>query len=394
MTQLNESGAARRARRANAQQLAELLRTSRAHTLALLDAYEVALGPRLPVPQWPTLNPPLWELGHIAWFQEFWLRRNQQRVRGTACEPAHVRTDSCMPNADALYDSSQVAHASRWGLALPDLAAVRAYLQAVSDETLALLAALPEPLQADDAALYFYRLVLFHEDMHAEAFVHTAQALGIALGASLCAQPSRCEPNPRALQVPAQDWQLGSQADGFVFDNELGMHTVALAAYEIDSEPVSWRRYLPFVEQSAGAVATPLYLRRAGNGWECQRFGEWNALDMDAPAVHLTQHEAQAWCAWASRTLPTEAQWECAALTQSQFQWGNVWEWTASAFAPYPGFAPHPYLDYSQPWFGTHAVLRGASVATSLSMAHPRYRNFFTPERSDVHAGFRSARVL
>lgn len=394
MTQLNESGSAQQARCANAQQLAHLLRASRTRTLALLDAYEAALGPRLPVPQWPTLNPSLWELGHVAWYQEYWVGRNQQRARGTGCDPLHARTPSRTLNADALYDSGQVAHSTRWSLALPDLTAIRTCLQAVLDETLTLLATLPEHLQADDAALYFYRLVLFHEDMHAEALVYSAQALGIPIPAELLGQPSRCKSNADALRVPAQVWQLGTKAEGFVFDNELGAHSVALAAYEIDCGPVSWRRYLAFVEQSAGAVAVPRYLRRAGNGWECQRFGDWNALDMDTPAVHLTQQEAQAWCVWAGRTLPTEAQWECAALTQTQFQWGSVWEWTASTFAPYPDFAPHPYLDYSQPWFGTHAVLRGASVATSPRMAHPRYRNFFIPERSDMHAGFRSARVL
>jgi EgtB-related family protein len=121
-----------------------------------------------------------------------------------------------------------------------------------------------------------------------------------------------------------------------------------------------------------------------------RRFGTWLDLVPAAPASNLTCHEAEAWCAWAGRRLPTEEEWEYCATTQPDMQWGEVWEWTASPFAPYPGFTPHPYRDYSAPWFGSRRVLRGASTATHARMRHPRYRNFFTPERNDILAGFRS----
>jgi gamma-glutamyl hercynylcysteine S-oxide synthase len=114
------------------------------------------------------------------------------------------------------------------------------------------------------------------------------------------------------------------------------------------------------------------------------------ASELAHAATHLSAHEAEAWCRWAGRRLPTEAEWECAALVAPDFSWGQVWEWTASAFLPYPGFRAHPYADYSAPWFGSRRVLRGASTATSPSLAHPRYRNFFEPQRSDVFTGFRS----
>jgi EgtB-related family protein len=116
-------------------------------------------------------------------------------------------------------------------------------------------------------------------------------------------------------------------------------------------------------------------------------------IDPAAPACQLTAHEAEAWCRSAGRRLPTEDEWETAATlatTSDDFAWGEVWEWTASAFAPYPGFVPHPYRDYSQPWFDGRRVLRGASFATAPWMRHPRYRNFFPADRNDVFAGFRS----
>ena len=137
----------------------------------------------------------------------------------------------------------------------------------------------------------------------------------------------------------------------------------------------------------------PSGLRRSASGWERMHHGAWQALREDEVAMHLSAYEAEAWCRWAGRRLPTEAEWECAALHAPGFRWGHAWEWTASVFSPYEGFTPHPYRDYSQPWFGTRRVLRGAAPATAPALAHPRYRNFFEPQRCDIFAGFRSVRV-
>ncbi len=371
------------ARRGGRRLLAVALADSRARTLALLDAYAAALGEGLAIPYSPQLNPPRWEAGHVGWFQDYWIARNRQRARGIACDPDHRRAAGRLPRADALYDSGKVAHATRWQLELPDLGATRAYLAEGLAETLALLAVTPET----DAELYFFRLALFHEDMHGEAGIYMAQALGIPLAETLL-EPARAVPEGRALNVPAQRWTHGWHGDGFAFDNELAAHEVTLRAFEIDAEVVSWRRYLAFVDQTG--AAPPRYLRRQNGSWQCCVFGRWEALALDRPAVHLRWDEADAWCRWAGRRLPSEAEWELAALTQPGFRWGQVWEWTASRFAPYPGFAPHPYRDYSAPWFGERYVLRGASRATSPRMAHPRYRNYFTPERNDLYSGFRS----
>lgn len=363
--------------------LAHALRDARTRTLSLLDAYAEALGPTLPVPYSEQLNPPLWEAGHVGWFQDYWIARNRERVLGIRCDPDHERPRGRLPQADSLYNSSRVAHTTRWELPLPDVEATRAYLAEGLAETLALLAATGET----DDELYFFRLVLFHEDMHSEAAIYMAQALGIPVAATLFG-PRPTAPQNTALRVAAQTWTLGYSGSGFAFDNELPAHGVDVASFAIDASPVTWQRYLPFVE--ATGAEPPRYLRQHGDTWQRQRFGSWQTLPLDAPATHLTWFEADAWCRWAGRRLPTEVEWEVAAVTQPGFRWGEVWEWTASPFLPFEGFVAHPYRDYSAPWFGERYVLRGASRATSPRMAHPRYRNFFTPERNDVHNGFRT----
>jgi EgtB-related family protein len=378
--------AAGSARDGGREALAVHLRDSRATTLTLLDAYVAVLGESLVVPYSVQLNPPLWETGHVAWFQDYWIARSRQRNLGIACDPDHERPGGRLAGADALYNSSRVAHATRWALPLPGLAATRDYLGASLDETLELLASADDT----DDALYFYRLSLFHEDMHTEAAIYMAQALDIALPAGLMPPAQAPLPNG-ALGISAQPWTLGYAGPGFAFDNELQAHEVLVGDFEIDSEPVSWARYLPYLE--ATGAQPPRYLRRQDGEWQCRVFGEWRALDHDAPATHLTWFEADAWCRWAGRRLPTEAEWEVAACTRPDFRWGQVWEWTASRFLPFPGFVAHPYRDYSAPWFGERYVLRGASRATSPRMVHARYRNYFTPERNDIHMGFRSCAI-
>ncbi len=387
---------------ADAAALAVALVASRHDTLASFAALVQAL-PGLSVPQRETLNPPLWELGHIGWFQEFWLARNPQRAAGAAADPDAQRWPGLRAQADALYDSSRVPHANRWALPLPDAEATRDDLACQLQGTLGLLS---EAGPSDDA-LYFFRLALFHEDMHHEAALYMAQSLGVAVSDPRW-QAAPVAQERRQLNAAAGAWTLGEPGPGFAFDNELGPHRVELAASKIDSRVLSWADYLPFVEAGgyrqpehwgeAGArwlarerLTAPRYLRLDGDLWQHSRHGEWQALELSHAACHLSAFEAEAWCAWAGRRLPGEAEWERAAIQQAQaFNWGQVWEWTASAFAPYPGFTPHPYRDYSAPWFGSRRVLRGASFMTQPRLRCARYRNFFAPDRNDVPAGFRS----
>ncbi|MES2999890.1 MAG: selenoneine synthase SenA [Pseudomonadota bacterium] len=358
----------------------------RDRTLQLADAWEAALGRGgMRIPYDAGLNPPVWEWGHVAWFQEWWVARNRERSLGGRCDPANARLPSLLARADAFYDSSAVAHRTRWELPLPDAAQTRDYLARTLESTMACLVALPAG--ASDADLYFFRLVALHEAMHSEASEYMARTLGIALDSA----PARELGPHRELELPAGRFLLGSPREGFAFDNELDAHEVEIAAARIDAQAVTWERFAPFVE--AGGYSDTQWWTDAGREWLSaqDRVPSVHATHRLHAVVHVNAFEAEAWCNWAGRRLPTEVEWECAALTLPGFEWGNAWEWTSSDFLPFAGFEPHPYRDYSVPWFGTRRVLRGASPATSPFLAHAKYRNFFEPHRRDVFAGFRSA---
>ena len=383
----------------------DALLAARERTLALAQDFRAALGATPHLPYAAELNPPLWELGHVAWFQEWWIARNPQRALGIRADPAVARPPALLPQADAWYDSTRVPHRARWSLDLPDADATADYLARTLARTLDLLDALGAA--ADDDTLYFFRLAALHEAMHSEAAVYMAQSLGVPLRDSVEAMDST---GGDAIAVGARLFHLGSADEGFAFDNELGGHAVKLSAFCIDAGPVTWGEFLPFLESGGyedlrwwspeGRAwlarlrqRQPAGLRLVGTQWQRMGNGQWVPVQPRQVAVHLSAHEADAWCRWAGRRLPTEAEWECAALAGGAFRWGQVWEWTASRFEPYPGFRPHPYQDYSQPWFGTRRVLRGASLATAPALAHARYRNFFEPHRRDIFAGFRSVRT-
>ena len=312
------------------------------------------LGPKLAI-----VNPPRWEVGHVAWFQEFWCLREGSFERA-----------SILPNADALYNSATVAHDTRWELPLPPFAATLDYREAVTEHVIS-------RLQAGSADPYFVQLAVRHEDMHAEAFHYTRQTLGYPAPEGIEDESFELEEGDEAYAGGV--FRLGATPqEGFAFDNEKWSHPVVLEPFRMARRPVTHGEYLAFVE--AGGEA-PRYWKDG----KVRRFDRWIDLPLDEPVRHVSWHEAQAYCRFAGRRLPTEAEWECANPAP-----GGVWEWTASAFLPYPGFVRDPYKEYSEPWFGTHKVLRGASFATPPSIRRRRFRNFFTPERADLFAGFRT----
>ena len=373
------------ARQGGVADLAQALQASRADTLATFAAWRQAL-PSLRVPLRDDLNPPLWELGHIGWFADHWLARNPVRAQGAAADPLVLRHPPARADADALYDSSQVPHRTRWDLGLPDADQTERDLAQQLDRSLSLLNGVADD---DHDGLYFHRLTLLHEDMHHEAALYMAQALGVPISDTRWQASVLPEPPP-ALTLAAQRGKLGSAGDqGFAFDNELAAHEQAIAQTSIDAQVVRWAEFLPAVQ--AGAVDLPRYLRQRDGVWQQGHHGQWQPLNLALAASHLTYLQAQAWCQWAGRRLPTEVEWEFAARTLgAKFAWGEVWEWTASPFAPYPGFVAHPYRDYSAPWFDGRPVLRGGSYLTQPRIKHIRYRNYFAPKRSDIAAGFRS----
>lgn len=404
---------------------------------------EQMMGPHLPI-----TNPLLWEIGHAAWFKEKWVLRH-------VCNQPAARDD-----ADALWDSIAIPHDVRWDLPLPSREATYAYMEDVRDRVLDQL------LQSEpsEELVYFIKQTVFHEDMHTEAFTYMRQTLEYpAPRFSTDGNPPQSETNGHPLagdvEVPGGTFLLGATRDEpFVFDNEKWAHEVEVKPFAMARAPVTQAEFAAFVDDDGYGrqelwskegwawrkqenAAHPVYWRREANGaWLRRDFDTWLALEPHRPAIHVNWFEAEAYCRWAGRRLPTEAEWEMAAAaspnpdgegtvsTKSRFPWGdeapnpqranldweamgcidvgvlpagdsafgcrqmigNVWEWTSSTFLPYPGFEIDPYKEYSEPWFGTRKVLRGGSWATRSRMLRNTWRNYFTPDRRDVLAGFRT----
>jgi ergothioneine biosynthesis protein EgtB len=397
-------------RRAGRDLLSVALMDARNHTLHLIGQLVPALeSAGLAMPLGGEHDPPLWTLGHIGWFQERWVARNVHRNQGRGADPTASRLPSVEPQADHWWDDAQVPQEKRGALSLPSLEQTRAYLMETLETTLELLEKAPDT----DPALYFFRLALCHEDMRGESLIELAQSLGCPLDIAL---PGAMALRPPLL-VPAARWMLGSAPEsGFSFDNERPAHAVDVPEFEIDAQPVSWAQYVEFVDdggydrselwlpagwewlqsQSAGQGGrAPRYVEQIGvaSGAVMQtRFGSPRRMLGGQPVMHVSWWEADAWCRWAGRRLPAEVEWELAAHTAARrgFRWGTVWEWTGSTARPYPDFAPDPWRSYSQPCFGSHKVLRGASFATRERMKQPRFRNFQRPQSDQLFAGFRS----
>ncbi|MEW6729934.1 MAG: selenoneine synthase SenA [Acidobacteriota bacterium] len=444
----------------SAEEIIQMLKEARARTLELVAdlSDEQMMAEKLDI-----INPPLWEIGHIAWFQENWALRHLRKH-----QPILV-------NGDELYDSAKVAHDTRWDLPLPSRQQTLSYMQQVLDLVIEELSSHPNAEE-----IYFHLLPLFHEDMHAEALTYTRQTMRyptplLTPSSSLPKNflptiPTNDQvtisnlggPLPGDVEIPGGSLLLGATtSQPFVFDNEKWGHWVDIAPFCIARAPVTNIEFAAFVDDQgyqyqswwseAGWVwrqrvdtQHPRYWHRESNGrWFCWQFDRLIPLPEHQPVIHISWFEAEAYCRWAGRRLPSEAEWEMAASTEPgfnredksvmveykrNFPWGdtfpnwamanldwqamgcldvgalpasesawgcrqmigNVWEWTASTFLPYPGFIIDPYKEYSAPWFGTQKVLRGGCWTTRARLIRNTWRNFYTPDRRDVFAGFRT----
>jgi len=390
-------------RRAGRDLLSLALMDARNHLLRWMTVFEDARAPLL-----PGVDPLPWTLGHTGWFQERWIARNVHRQRGAAADPTAPRLASLLADADRRYDPGQSRRDERRELDLLDGETTRQYLADTMEVTLDLL----DSAEENDEGLYFFRLALFREDMQVEALAEAAQTLGVPLGdaASLLGAIASVPPR-EPLLFPATRWPLGSAPGGFVFDNEKWAHAVEVPEFDIDAQPVTWAQLAEFADDGGYDDAScwsgdgcdwlqregrraPRHVDQLRRGVLQQRFGRLSRVPAAQPALHVSWFEADAWCRWAGRRLPTEVEWEAAAQSYSRgFAWGSVWEWTAGTFRPYPGFAPDPWREYSQPFFGRTKVLRGGSFATAGRMRHTKFRRFAPPDRDDMFCGFRSCAI-
>jgi len=422
--------------------LVSALGSSRARFLALLEPYD---EPVLRRQHDLLMSPLLWDLAHVANYEDLWL------VRALGGEPTR-------DGLDDLYDAFKQPRGVREALPLLDLAQASAYGDAVRERALERLEQVDVSPDSPDPLLrhgFVHRMVAQHEHQHAETLLAAIQLLptdeGHLLG-SVAPPPARAVP-PVEVLVPAGPFLMGTD-DPASLDNERPLHEVEVAACWIDAAPVTNGQYRQFLEsggydqpqwwgpqgwawrQEAGLV-TPQFWRRDGDAWLRLRFGHLEAVPADEPVQHVTWHEADAYSRWAGRRLPTEAEWEKAArfdpATGASRRWpwggadpteahanlgqrhlgpapvgaypegvsavgchqmvGDVWEWTSSDFRAYPGFEWFPYAEYSDVFYGPdYKVLRGGSWATDPSVGRTSFRNWDLPIRRQIFAGFRTAR--
>jgi len=402
---------------------------------------EQMLGPR-----GHFVEPPLWEMGHVGWFQEYWILRHLD-----GAEPL-------LSGSDGIYDSFKVSYTRRWDHPFPSREATHAYISEVLKRCLGrLIASAPT-----DRERYFYTLSALHEDMHAENLTLILQTHGYLRPALSRIDPACAVPavdlayQPHDVGVPGGPFLLGASVDEpFVFDNEKWAHPVHVKPYRISSTPVTNAEFQAFVDDGGyrrrecwgrrgwnwcrreGAQHPMFWVRDGDRRWLVRQFDVLAPLDPWHPVVHVNWYEAEAFCRWAGRRLPTEAEWEMAATLdvatggKRRFPWGdepptperanldyraggtidvralpagdspvgcrqmigNVWEWVDDTFQPYPGFICDPYAEYSQPYFGQKKVLRGGAWTTRSRLIRNTWRNFYKRQRRNIFAGFRTVAI-
>ncbi|MBX3725070.1 MAG: ergothioneine biosynthesis protein EgtB [Xanthomonadales bacterium] len=406
--------------------LAARFRAIRAASTALvagLDAEDL-------VPQsMPDASPGKWHLAHTTWFFEAMV------LMPLAGQPPADRRWHYLFNSYYEALGPRQPRPQRGLLTRPSLAEVLAWRADVEDRVLALLAAGPPPGAAELLALGCQ-----HEQQHQELLVTDLKHLFAQNALAPCWRGPA--PPIGGNQAPMTGWHrhdaegpaaVGAGQDGFAFDNERPRHTVWLRPFELADRPVSTGEWLAFIDDGgysdpalwladgwaavqAGDWQAPLYWHRPAPDAPWRQFTVWGWRDLDPaePVCHLSCYEADAYARWAGARLPSEAEWEAIAARQGldggfadagrlhpaplhgPSLGGEVWEWTASAYAPYPGFRPLPGAagEYNGKFMSGQRVLRGGSCASPRDHLRTSYRNFFPPAARWQFSGLRLARDL
>jgi iron(II)-dependent oxidoreductase len=390
--------------------IAERLGEARERTLALVEPLSEEDLNRV---YSPLLSPLIWDLGHIANFEELWLVQ-------TVGEREPLRGD-----LGRFYDAIENPRRTRGELPILSAAEVRPYMDGVRERTLEVLAE-AELEETEDPLLregFVYEMLLAHEHQHNETMLQLLQMVDgyepVRVDASVAAEAA--SEGPEMVTVAGGEHELGAGPEGFAYDNERPRHTVELAAFEIDRMPVTNGQFADFVADTGSEP--PMYWEREGDGWVTTNFGRPEPLDPGLPVVHVDWHQADAYATWAGKRLPTEFEWEAAAdgadreranLDHLGFgcapagaygdgasdcgavqMLGDVWEWTSSDLEPYPGFVAFPYPEYSEVFFGEdYKVLRGGAWATRRDVIRTSFRNWDLPERAQIFSGVRCVREL
>jgi iron(II)-dependent oxidoreductase len=415
------------------------LERARSATEALLEPVSDA---ELVAPVPARSSPLVWELARVAQFEEVWLLRS---LHGHA------------PLADAHDDVYEALRRERAaGSEPPPLRpdAVRAYAADVRERVLKELDHVdfdaPNPLLRK---AFVYGLVLQHELQHQETILQALQLRDAGLFPVRDTEPpDRAPSGPDEARIDGGSFILGATDEPWAYDNELVPHEFEVRPFFIDRQPVTNAQFVEFIARRGYEtpkhwsergwewrenedVSAPLYWELGDHGWERIRFGSREPVPLEEPVQHVSWYEAEAFAHWAGKRLPTEMEWERAAAWderrgKSRFPWGrefmgyeanlarrrfrpapvgsyaggespsgcvqltgDVWEWTASHFLPYPGFLSFPYPEYSEIYFGEeYRVLRGGSWATDPLLARGSFRSWELPQRRHLFAGFRCAR--
>jgi len=392
----------------------------------------------------PLMSPLVWDHAHIGNQEEIWLLRD---VGGRA----GVRTD-----IDQIYDAFANPRADRPALPLLSPEQARGYVRQVRDAVLDVLSGTPLAGRRLTRDGFVYGMVVQHEQQHDETMLatHQLRRSGPPLRAPAPSGP-RSTGLPPEVFIPGGEFTMGTSSEAWALDNERPAHRVNVPAFWLDTVPVSNADYLAFLADGGyteqrwwtpagwayrqrAELSAPLFWTRDADGsWWRRSFGSLVPVEPDEPVLHVCLHEAVAYAAWAGRRLPTEAEWEKAARwdpvtgRSRRYPWGDgdptpelanlgqrhlgpakvgsypagasplgvhqligdVWEWTSSTFAPYPGFEVFPYPEYSQVFFGSeYHVLRGGSFGTDRAACRASFRNWDFPIRRQIFAGFRTAR--